>query len=91
MNIILSLRGTSGSGKTTIVSSNVRIHPRKLNQEHIGDNFEIEGRYKGDIAAILDEENLIISIEDDEDDEIIHNKHYRIETTKQKHYAFNAF
>lgn len=78
-------------GKTTLISSNVRVAPRKFNQERVGDNFEIEGRYKGDIAAILDEENIIIAVEDDEDDEIVYNKHYKIVTSKQKHYAFNAF
>jgi hypothetical protein len=78
-------------GKPTIISSSVRIYPRKFTQEYIGANFEIEGRYKGDILAVLDDENIIVSIEDDEDDEIVTHKQYRIESAKQKHYAFNAF
>lgn len=74
--------------KSTIVSSNVRVYPRKFTEERIGETFEIEGRYKGEIIAVLDEENIVVSVEHDEDDELVYNKHYRVESAKQKHRAF---
>lgn len=80
-------------GKTEPVlrHSEVRISPRKFSAEVIGYSFDINGRYQGDILTVLDDENIIVEMEDEEDENIVEHRHYRIETSKQKHYSFHAF
>lgn len=70
-----------------------RVSPRRLSKELVGYGFEINGRYKGEIISILDEDEVVVEEvqEDENGDDIAVHKRYKIEVCKQKHHAFYAF
>lgn len=79
-----------GKAEPVLEHTEARISPRKISKEVLGRHFEIEGYEYGRIIEVTGTDTFTTKelIEEDDGTEYEEIKHYKIETTKPKHYAF---
>jgi len=79
-----------GKAEPILEHTEARISPRKISKEVIGRHFEIEGYEYGRIVEISGTDTFTTKeiVEEDDGSEHEEIKHYKIETTKPKHYSF---
>lgn len=84
---------------------NARISPSELNPEMIGENFWVNGDFKGKIKIVSNEFNMVvgfsenminpyeedIELSDQSEDDNMSFIHYRIESVLQRNRSFNAY
>lgn len=82
-----------GKAEPVLEHTEARISPRKISNEVLGRHFEIEGYEYGRIIEVTGDNSFTTKecIENEEGDEYEEIKHYKIETTKPKHFAFYGY